>query len=75
MLIITSVYSNTKCSPYPSELLNSFENKQVSQALQSMSEEELKAYILMERIFPPTQSSYLLREGQLTKVCCLFDNL
>ena len=33
-----------------------------------MSEEELKAYILMERIFPPTQSAYLLREGHLTHV-------
>ena len=40
----------------------------MAEALKMMSEEELKAYILMERIFPPTQSAYLLREGHLTHV-------
>ena len=28
-----------------------------------MSTEDLKAYILMERIFPPAQNALLLREG------------
>ena len=37
----------------------------VAQALQTMSREELKAFILMERIFPPSQTATLVREGSL----------
>ena len=40
----------------------------VAKALTTMSPEELKAYILMERIFPPAQSAQLVREGATTEV-------
>ena len=47
---------------------NNFYDKDVTIALQTMTDEEQSAYILMERILPPSQESSLLRNGVLTKV-------
>lgn len=44
---------------------NNIYGQAVSQALQSMTREQLKAFILMERIFPPSQTATLVREGAL----------
>lgn len=40
----------------------------VAEALQTMSDEDLAAYILMERIFPPKQNAQLVRDGAVTEV-------
>jgi len=50
---------------------NNFYGADVAKALQSMTPEEQSAYILMERILPPSQNAQLLREGQFTQMQCL----
>ena len=50
---------------------NNFYGADVAKALQSMTPDEQSAYILMERILPPSQNAQLLREGQLTQTQCL----
>jgi hypothetical protein len=47
---------------------NNIYKEHITSALQSMNEEELAAYILMERIFPPAQQAVLVRDGQLLEV-------
>lgn len=47
---------------------NNLYHSQISDALQTLSHAEQAAYILMERIFPPTQSSVLIRDGVATEV-------
>ena len=47
---------------------NNIYGEDVGTALQTMSVEEQSAYILMERILPPSAPSKLLRNNQLTEV-------
>jgi hypothetical protein len=47
---------------------NNIYNEAIPKAFNEMSEEELAAYILMERIFPSTQMAVLLRAGQFFEV-------
>jgi len=44
---------------------NNIYGQAVADALQTMTQEDLKAFILMERIFPPSQAATLVREGAL----------
>jgi len=46
---------------------NNIYGSAVADSLKTMSSNELKAYILMERIFPTTQKASLLREGLLVE--------
>lgn len=47
---------------------NNIYGSNVVSALQTMSREELRAFILMERIFPPSQRASLVREGHVYEV-------
>ncbi len=51
---------------------NNIYGSDIATSLQSFSSDELKSYILMERIFPPPHVSSLLREGNNTEVCIHF---
>lgn len=40
----------------------------LAEALRSMAPQELGAFILMDRIFPPTQQAVLVKDGRTTSV-------
>ena len=46
---------------------NNFYGAEIPRKLQSMDEKERKAYILMQRIFPPPQVGRLLRAGRVVR--------
>ena len=48
---------------------NNFYGPAVAAALQSMSLDEQAAYILMERILPPSSNAELVRDGKVNQVC------
>ena len=51
---------------------NNFYNKAISEALETMSPSDLAAYILMDRIVPPAQPAWMLRDGVVHQVRPLF---
>eukprot|EP01035_Chromulina_nebulosa_P018344 gene18344-24035_t len=46
---------------------NNYYNENVRKVLETFLPSELSAYILMERIFPPSQEIDLIRDGHITK--------
>eukprot|EP01038_Epipyxis_sp_PR26KG_P013036 gene13036-17472_t len=47
---------------------NNFYGQEMIDALQTLSEKELAAFILMERIMPPSQPAVMIRDGQALPV-------
>lgn len=50
---------------------NNIVGSELSRSLEEMTSSELSAYILMDRIFPPTTTSTLMRRGQSTTLSCV----
>lgn len=48
---------------------NNFYGVAVAEALRTMSLDEQSAYILMERILPPSSDAELVRDGKMYTVC------